>query len=127
MQNLATDLTLRLPQDRPGALANVAEALAQAGLNIDGYAEIDGIVHLLTKDVAAARRALDRAGVPVDSEQQVLVVELENRSGAAARTLRRIADAEVNVRFSYLAADNRLVIGVNDLRKATELQLGGAG
>ena len=124
MQNLGTDLTLRLQQDRPGALANVAEALAQAGLNIDGYAEIEGIVHLLTKDAAVARRALEKAGIPVESEQQVLVVEVENHVGAAAHTLRRIADAEVNVHFSYVAANNRLVLGVKNVHKAAELQLG---
>lgn len=126
MQNVATDLTISLQQDRPGALAQVAEAIAKAGVNIDGYAEIAGVVHLLTKDAAAARRALETAGIQVQSAQQVLVVAVENEPGAAARMLRRIADEGVNVTFSYVAANNRLVIGVSNVRKAAELHLGAA-
>ena len=92
----------------------------------NGYADIGGVVHLLTKDVTAARRALETAGIPVQRDQQVLVVQIENPPGAAAKILRRIADAGMNVHFSYVAANNRLVIGVTSLRKAADLRLGGA-
>jgi len=126
MQNVATDLTITLQQDRPGMLAQVAEAIGKAGVNIEGYAEIAGVVHLLTKDAAAARRALETAGIQVQSAQQVLVVAVENKPGAAARMLRGIAEEGVNVTFSYVAANNRLVIGVSNVRKAAELHLGGA-
>ncbi len=107
-------------------LAQVAEAIGKAGVNIEGYAEIAGVVHLLTKDAAAARRALETAGIQVQSAQQVLVVAVENKPGAAARMLRGIAEEGVNVTFSYVAANNRLVIGVSNVRKAAELHLGGA-
>ena len=39
-----------------------------------------------------------------------------HQPGSAAKIFHRIADAKVAVRFSYLAADNRLVIGANDLQ-----------
>ncbi len=126
MRNLATVLTISLPQDRPGALAKVAETLAKAGINIDGYAEIQGVLHLLIKDAPTAREALVSAGVQVQAIQQVLVVEVENTPGAAAGVFRRIADAGMNVRFRYVAADNRLVVGVENLRDGTGLPLGGA-
>jgi hypothetical protein len=48
-------------------------------------------------------------------EQEVVLVEVEDRPGSAASIFRRIADAKVNIRFSYLATRNRLVIAADDL------------
>lgn len=116
MAHLATDLAVTLPEDRPGMLAKAIGAISGAGLNLEGYAEIEGVVHLLLTDAAAARRALDDAGFRIVREQQVVLVPVEDRSGSAAHAFRRIADAKVNVRFSYLATRNRLVIGADDLQ-----------
>ncbi len=121
MQNLATDLSVSLREDRPGTLAKAIEAIAKAGISIDGYAEIEGILHVLTEDAKATRRALEAAGLPIRGEQQVLVVDLEDRPGAAADIFRRIAGADVNVNFSYVATNNRIVIGVSDLQNVAEL------
>lgn len=121
MQNLATDLSVSLREDRPGTLARAIEAIAKAGISIDGYAEIEGILHVLTEDAKATRRALEAAGLPVRGEQQVLVVDLEDRPGAAADIFRRIAGAGMNVNFSYVATNNRIVIGVSDLQNVAEL------
>lgn len=121
MQNLATDLSVSLREDRPGTLAKAIEAIAKAGISIDGYAEIEGILHVLTEDAKATRRALEAAGLPVRGEQQVLVVDLEDRPGAAADIFRRIAGAGMNVNFSYVATNNRIVIGVSDLQNVAEL------
>jgi hypothetical protein len=43
-------------------------------------------------------------------EQQIVLVPVEDKPGAAARVFQNIADAHVNVRYSYLATGNRLVI-----------------
>ena len=43
-------------------------------------------------------------------EQDVVVVPVEDEPGAAAGVFQRIADAHINVRYSYLATGNRLVI-----------------
>jgi hypothetical protein len=45
-----------------------------------------------------------------------VLVEVEDRPGSAASIFRRIADARVNIRFSYLATRNRLVIAADDLQ-----------
>lgn len=115
MAHLATDLAVTLPEDRPGMMAKAIGAVGGAGINIDGYAEMDGVVHVLTTDLAAARRVLDQAGFRVVTEQQVVLIPIEDQPGAAARVFQRIAEAKINVRFSYLATGNRLVIGANDL------------
>ena len=115
MAHLATDLAVTLPEDRPGMLAKAIGAVGGAGINIDGYAEMDGVVHVLTTDLGATRRVLDQAGFRVVTEQQVVLVPIADQPGAAAQVFKRIADAKINVRFSYLATGNRLVIGATDL------------
>ena len=116
MAHLATDLAVTLPEDRPGMLAKAIGALSGAGINLEGYAEIEGVVHVLTTDAPTARHALGDTGFRVVREQQVVLVPVEDRPGSAARAFQQIADAKVNVRFSYLATRNRLVIGADDLQ-----------
>lgn len=115
MAHLATDLAVTLPEDRPGMLAKAIGSVGRAGINIEGYAEIDGVVHVLTTDPAATRRVLSDAGFRVVTEQRVLLVPIANEPGAAAGVFQRVADATINLRYSYLATGNRLVIGANDL------------
>lgn len=115
-----------MPQDRPGALAKVADVLAKAGINIDGYAEIERVLHLLVKDAPRAYEELVTAGVDVQGVQHIFVVEVENTPRAAAGVFRRIVDAGMNVRFSYVAANNRLVVGVENLRASAGLRRGSA-
>jgi hypothetical protein len=114
MAHLAADLAVTLPQDRPGMLAKAIGCVSGAGLNIDGYAEINGVVHVLTKDLLAARQCLNESGFRVMQEQQVVLVPVEDEPGAAARVFQKIAEAHVNVRYSYLATGNRLVIAAED-------------
>jgi hypothetical protein len=108
--HVAADLAVILAENRPGALARAISTIAGAGINIDGYAEMNGVVHVLTTDLAAARRCLTEAGFREIQEQDVVVVPVENEPGAAARVFQRIADAHINVRYSYMATGNRLVI-----------------
>jgi hypothetical protein len=115
MAHVATDLAVTFPEDRPGMLAKALNALSTAGINLEGHAEMEGVVHVLTTDRGATRRALESAGFKVVKEQQVVLVAVEDRPGSAAGIFHRIADAKVNIRFSYLATGNRLVIGADNL------------
>jgi hypothetical protein len=108
--HLAADIAVTLPEDRPGTLAKAISCISAAGINIDGYSEMNGVVHVLTTDLSAARRCLNAAGFREVQEQDVVVVPVSNEPGAAARVFQRIADAHINVRYSYLATGNRLVI-----------------
>jgi hypothetical protein len=118
---MAKDLTVILA-DRPGTLADMGEALGRAGINIDGVCGFpcggEGVGHLLVEDSAAARRALEDAGIEVREERQVLVLEIEDRPGALGEISRRIADAGANIDLIYVASNNRLVLGVDDLDRA---------
>jgi hypothetical protein len=96
-------------------LAKALQALGAAGINLEGHAEMSGVVHVLTQDLEATRTALEAAGFTVVGEQPVVLVTPEDRPGSAAGIYRRIADAKVNIRFCYLATRDRLVIGADDL------------
>ena len=108
--HVAADLAVDLEADRPGALARAISAVAAAGINIDGYAEMNGVVHILTTDLPATRKCLIAAGFHEVQEQEVVVIPVSNEPGAAAKVFQRIAEAHINVRYSYLATGNRLVI-----------------
>jgi len=112
--HITEDLAVRLEQDRPGTLAKALGSVSAAGINIDGYSEMNGVVHVLTTDLAATRQCLSDAGFHILQEQHVVIVPVENEPGAAARVFQRIADAHINVRYSYLATGNRLVISSTD-------------
>ncbi len=111
---LEADLAVTLADDRPGMLAKAIGCISAAGINIDGYSEMNGVVHVLTTDLAGARRCLNSAGFREVQEQDVIVVSVADEPGAAARVFQRIAEAHINVRYSYLATGNRLVIASSD-------------
>ncbi len=115
MATVATDLAVTLPEDRPGMLAKAVNALSSAGINLEGHAEMEGVVHVLTTDPIATRDALVETGFRILKEQQVVLVPVQDQPGSASRIFRRIPDAKVNIRFSYLATGNRLVIGADAL------------
>ena len=116
------DLTVTL-EDRPGTLAGLGEATGAAGINIEGMCLTTGggraAVHLLVDDAAAARDALGSAGIEVDTESDVLVVDVEDRPGTMGEVARKVADAGVNIALAYSTFGGvKLVLGVDDLEKA---------
>jgi hypothetical protein len=121
------DLTVSV-EDRPGTLAELGEALGKAGINIEGMCVVTsegrGIVHLLVEDAAAARGALDAAGIKVEGEADPLVSEFPadqvDRPGAMGEMARAMADAGVNLQVVYLATKNRAVAVTSDNAKARQ-------
>jgi len=118
---LGTDLSIALEENRPGMLARAAEAIASGGLNIEGFAEVDGTLHVLTADPRQARLALEAAGLAAGSEREVVVVRIEDRSGAVAELFGRLASAGVNVLHTYVASGHRVVIAADEPGKALEV------
>ena len=124
MIHLDADLAVTLEDDRPGTLAKVLGCVSAAGINIDGYAEIGGVVHVLSEDLRRTHDCLLGAGFRIVQEQEVVVVSVEDEPGAAARVFQRIAEAHINIKYSYLATGNRLVIAA-DRRDAVVNALSG--
>ena len=118
---MTKDLTVIL-QNRPGTLADVGEALGNAGINIEGLCgfpcEGKGVLHVLADDGDRAQAALEAAGQTVQGMRDVLVVEVEDKPGEFGRVCRQVADAGVNINLVYAASQTRLVVGADDLEKA---------
>jgi hypothetical protein len=112
--HFAADLAVTLAADRPGVLAAAIGCVSAAGINIEGYAEMNGVVHVLTPDLNAARRCLHDNGFRIVQEQQVVLVPVADQPGAAALVFQKIAESHINVRYSYLATGNRLVIATDN-------------
>lgn len=114
------DLTVNL-ENKPGMLAQLGEALGNAGINIEGVCGVaaaggsEGEVHILVQDAQLAREALADAGIDCGGERDVEVVSLVDQPGEMGRHLRKIADAGVNVDLTYLATSTRLVLGSSDM------------
>lgn len=121
MHTLMKDLTVELGADRPGTLGRAFDAIAEAGVNIDGFAEIAGTLHVLTGDAPTTRRALESGGFRVTRDDDVVVVEATDRPGVAANIFRQLGDANVNVTFAYVATNTRVAIGAVNVPKATEI------
>ena len=96
------DLTV-IMEDRPGKLAELGEATGRAGINIEGLCAMvgdgKGFIHILVQDEAAAKGALEEAGIDVADEREAVIVDLHDKPGAMgeiARDLgRRLGSAGV--------------------------------
>ena len=113
MAHLDADLAVTLDEDRPGMLAKALGCVSGAGINIDGYAEIGGVVHVLSPNLHGARSCLETSGFRIVQEQQVVLVPVADSPGAAAAVFQKLADAHINIRYTYLATRNRLVIAAD--------------
>ena len=119
---MATDLTLYL-DDEPGELARVGDVLGKAGANIGGLCALStgggqAEVHILVNDATSAFEALQAAGIKIAAEQEVLVLEIEDRPGALGALARRLGDAGVNLSLVYLATNTRVVLAADNLADA---------
>jgi len=115
------DLTIAL-ENRPGALAEMGEALARAGVSIEGggawVLNGKGAAHFLFEDGATARRALEAVGILVVEERDVLVQRLnQEEPGQLGKISRRMAQAGVNIEVLYSDHDHRLIMVVDDADK----------
>ena len=119
------DLEIAL-DDRPGALAEMGEALGRAGVSVEGGGVFvvngAGVAHFLFHDTAAARAALTAAGIRVVAENDVLVQTLrQDEPGQLGKIARRMAEAGVNIRVQYSDHDHRLILVVDDMQRGREV------
>ena len=126
---MAFDLVIDI-ENTPGALAQVAAAISDAGVNIAAATCIGSgeraELHILVPHPEAAKHSLAISDqVSVTREREVVVVDVEDRPGVLADLTRRIARAGVDLDLVYVATRNRVVFGAADLtalRAALELE-----
>jgi hypothetical protein len=115
---VVVDLVIDI-ENVPGALARVAAAISDAGVNISAATCLGpgerAELHILVPHAEAAKHALAISQVGVSREREVVVVEVEDRAGALADLTRKIARAGVDLDLVYVATRNRVVFGAADL------------
>ncbi|RPJ00674.1 MAG: ACT domain-containing protein [Chloroflexi bacterium] len=123
---MATEFSVVL-EHRPGALADLTEALAQNAVNITAIHASpcgdEGMVQFITDNPDATIDALR----DLDFEytvRDVLLVSLAHEPGSLARLARALGNADININAVYMTADRQIALDVNNLRKAQEVAMG---
>ena len=115
---MAVDLVIDV-QNEPGALAEIAAAISDAGVNVAAATCVGAAeraeLHILVPHAEAAKHALATAGVLVTGEREVVVVDVHDRPGVLADLTRRIASAGIDLDLVYVATQNRVVFGARDI------------
>ena len=119
---MAFDLVIDI-ENTPGALAEAAVAISDAGINIAAATCIGSAeraeLHLLVPHAEAAD-ILAISHLAVTREREVVVIDVEDRPGVLAELTRRIARAGVDLDLVYVATRNRVVFGATDLAALRE-------
>jgi hypothetical protein len=115
---MAHDLVIDI-ENTPGALARVAAAISDAGVNIAAATCVGpgerAEFHILVPHAEAAKHSLALSQLAVTREREVVVVDVEDRPGVLADLTRKIAAAGVDLDLVYVATRNRVVFGAADL------------
>ena len=116
------DLEIHI-DNKPGALAEMGEILAKAGISIEGggawVVDDKGIAHFLFEDAAAARNALEEKKISVVGENEVVIQKLrQDQPGQLGELARLMEQAGVNIKVMYSDHYNQLILVVDDRVKA---------
>jgi hypothetical protein len=115
---MAVDLVIDI-ENSPGALAEVAAAISDAGVNIAAATCVGpgerAELHILVPHAEAVKHSLAISHVAVTAEREVVVVDVEDSPGVLADLTRKIARAGVNLELVYVATRNRIVFGAADV------------
>ena len=119
------DLEIHL-DDHPGALAAMGRALGEAGVSVEGGGAwvVGGLgaAHFLFHDGAAARKALEDAGIRVGACREVVVQRLkQDVPGQLGKLTGMMAEAGVNIEALYSDHDNQLILVVGDVGRARQV------
>ena len=87
-------------ENRPGALADLAEALSERGINISGVAgaawDDSGAIGLITNDDAGTRSVLDGRNADY-READLVAARMEDKPGTLGMAARKLAERGVNI------------------------------
>lgn len=90
--------------NKPGVLAQVTRALAEAKLNLLAMTLADsqehGVLRMVVGDEAETRRVLAKLNLPM-TETEVLCLDLPNRPGAMADVAQLLGENHININYAY--------------------------
>lgn len=110
-----------------GILASMSKVLADHGINIEavaGYAvNNDATIMLVVDDALRGKEALQKAGYKNLKENEVLLVNLENKPGALKSITAKLVEQDIDIRYMYgtvcpEGCPARIVLATSDNEKA---------
>src|SRR5437867_7741359 len=122
-----TQLVLTL-QSKPGVLASISRALADARVNIVALSAAEsagrGKIRMVVSDPGGAKRALKKVKYRV-SEEPAFAERVGNKPGALARVVEKLARGRINIRSAYATTTGSggatVVLTVSNAAKARKL------
>ena len=115
-------------EDKPGALGNCFQALAERGVNILAFQsyveERESLVRFIADDPATAKTVLGSLRMNFE-ETDAAVVGLPHRPGELGRAASRLGEKKVNIDYSYGGLEPGqgrpiLVFGVDNVTVASK-------
>ncbi len=116
------ELSLRL-QNSPGALNRVCQILGDEGVNVTALTvEASGTLRMVVDNPLRAAGALEIRKYTVE-QRDILFLELPHNPGALERAARMLANADVNIEYTYASGfENQprvaVVVGVENAARA---------
>ncbi|MFZ4597528.1 MAG: ACT domain-containing protein [Terrimicrobiaceae bacterium] len=112
--------------NKPGTLVEVCDALASEKINIYGLTVSDTVDHAVVRMVVSDTRravAVFEARGTLIIENDVLMIENDNRPGGLTRIAAALAAAKINIEYAYLASmpnakKGLLILRLKDVKKA---------
>jgi hypothetical protein len=105
--------------NRPGTLARVCDALASAKVNIFAITTSDTVDHsvirMVVSDAAKAVQVFEEHNTLV-VEDEVVMLEGDNKSGSLGAIARKLADGGINIEYCYCATSPNAKKGLLILR-----------
>jgi hypothetical protein len=106
-------------ENKPGTLARVCNALADAKINIFAVCTSDtvdhSVVRMVVSDPAHALALFEEHGTLV-IEDEVLMLDGDNKPGTLALICEKLAKAKINIEYCYCATSPHSKKGLHILR-----------
>ena len=120
----AKQLTVQLA-NKPGTLAQVAQALGKAKVNMRALAVFEGRAKIIADDPAKGRDALQKEGLYASIED-CLTVDMADQPGSLGTICNKLSEAGINIDYAYTgitqsAGKAVVVLVVSDLEKGARI------
>jgi hypothetical protein len=90
--------------NKPGILAQVTGALAEAKLNLMAMTLVDsqehGVLRMVVENEPETRKVLGKLNLPM-TETEVVCLDLSNRPGALADVATLLGENHININYAY--------------------------
>jgi hypothetical protein len=105
---LVQEVTARL-ENKPGRLAKICSSLAQEKVDVSAISvmETEGpsVLRFVTTDVETTKKVLTALGTEYKITE-VIAAQIDNRTGALAGALEKLAEEHINIDYAYVSTSS---------------------